>query len=118
MRNLGLIIIALIICSCDDLFEVTDISEQQVIILAPKNTVTFSNNDTINFSWEALEDAETYEVQLATPDFENATQIVLDSITETTRLNATLNTGDYQWRVRAVNSGYTTAYTTSEFTIE
>lgn len=108
----------MLLYSCDDLFEVSDISDQEVMILAPKNEVTISNSSIINLSWESVEDAETYEIQLATPAFQDATQIVLDSVTDATSLEINLNSGDYQWRIRAINSGFATNYTTSAFSIE
>ena len=76
-------------------------------------------DENVNFSWDFVEDAEDYRIQVAQPDFDNTIQIVLDSIvTSTTNFTQTLSSGNYQWRVRADNSGYSTAYTTNSFAVE
>ena len=124
----------LCVLSCDDIIEVEDISDKEVIVLAPSNQVILNTTDVI-FTWEALEDAETYHLQIATPTsvsifglkdiaksclttFENAQQIVHDSMLVGTRFSTTLDFKGYEWRVRAENSGYTTSYKVNSFSIE
>ncbi len=102
--------------SCDDIIEVVDISEQTVYVLAPTDGVALYD-DTVTFTWDAVDDAESYNIQIATPDFETATQIVTDSTVTTTFFNRSLNSGSYEWRVRAENSGYATAYTVQKFAL-
>ncbi len=104
------------IFACNDIIEVTDISEETVSVLAPANGVTLDEGD-IAFTWNSIEDADDYNVQIATPSFEAATQIVTDSIVSETLLSISLDEGDYEWRVRAENSGYETVYTTQSFTL-
>ncbi|PQV48798.1 hypothetical protein CLV33_1043 [Jejuia pallidilutea] len=103
--------------SCDDIIEVVDISESTVGVLAPKNDVTLKEGE-INFTWTAVDDTETYRLQIATPNFENAQQIVTDSTLTATMFTKMLSTGNYQWRVRAENSDYNTVFATNTFTIE
>ncbi|GAA3614553.1 hypothetical protein Q4Q39_02665 [Flavivirga amylovorans] len=103
--------------SCDDIIEVEDISNKEVIALAPSNDVVLKATEVI-FTWEVLEDAETYHLQIATPTFENAQQIVKDSILVGTSFLTTLDFKDYQWRIRAENSGYITSYTQQSFRVE
>lgn len=103
--------------SCEDIIEVVDISDKTVTILAPTDQAVLNVTD-VTFSWETLEDAETYQLQIANPSFENALQIVVDSTLEGSHLSATLEASSYEWRIRAKNSGYDTAYTTQSFTIE
>jgi hypothetical protein len=102
---------------CSDIIEVEDISNKTVSILAPTNEAVL-NSTTITFTWNSLEDAEAYKLQIATPSFENATQIVLDSTLTVTSFSRILENGNYQWRIRAENSGYQTSYSTQNFTIE
>ncbi|WP_461587606.1 fibronectin type III domain-containing protein [Winogradskyella sp.] len=94
-----------------------DISNDQVEITAPSNnsTLTITN---VNFSWESIHDAEQYKLQIATPSFEEANQVVLDTTIIATGFIQGLSTGDYQWRVRAENSDYQTVFTTQSFSIE
>ena len=107
-----------ILCfGCSEIIEVVDISNDQVEITAPTNnsTLTIAN---VNFSWVSIEDAEQYKLQIATPSFEDANQVVLDTTIIATGFNQSLNSGYYQWRVRAENSDYQTVFTTQSFTIE
>lgn len=106
------------VIACDDIAGVTDISEQEVIITAPANNALIEAL-TATFTWEAVEEATGYHLQVAIPSFTNATQIVVD--TSLAKLNYTKTfpaSGDYEWRIRAENSGYVTAYTLQQFTIE
>lgn len=113
---LGLLIFAFL-GSCEDIIGVADISDKVVVILAPANDVVLNINN-INFSWDNLEDAENYRLQVATPNFEATSQILLDTTINTTNFNKILSAGVYQWRVRGQNSGFETIYTTQNFSIE
>uniref|UniRef100_UPI00404931EA fibronectin type III domain-containing protein n=1 Tax=Gelidibacter sp. TaxID=2018083 RepID=UPI00404931EA len=117
-----LFLVVFFIYTCDDITEVEDISERTVTLVAPTNDAILSSG-TIHFDWEPIEDAESYRIQIATPDFDAPLQIVADStLADSTATNTTfsvsLNSGTYQWRVRAQNSDYHTNYTTQSFTVE
>jgi len=109
--------------SCEDLLEVPDISEQQIEVLAPLDGTTVTNNQ-VNFDWNALEDADGYRIQIATPNFDNASQFLLDNLSTrdslgqlNTNLSLALLNGSYQWRIKGVNSGFETAFATQGFTV-
>lgn len=106
-----------IIYSCDDIIEVVDISNKTVTILAPTNNSIIDTTEVL-FSWNTLEDAEHYQLQIATPNFTNASQILVDTVVTTTSYKKTLEIENYQWRVRAQNSDYKTHYITTSFTVE
>ena len=110
---IGLLVITL---SCDDIIEVEDISNRNVDILAPTNG-SIINQTTTTFTWNPVEDADAYRLQIATPNFENASQIVLDSTIVSNTLTKALISGDYEWRIRAENLNYQTPYTYNSFTI-
>jgi hypothetical protein len=125
--NKRIILILLIgsagLCSCEDILEVTDISSQAVNLLAPTNGTVLTDN-TVNLNWEHVEEATGYTVQVATPNFENATQILIDSVIEMdtlghlpTQLQQNLLNGNYEWRVKAFNSGFETLYASSMFQV-
>jgi hypothetical protein len=118
MKNwfLGLCIFSTL-SSCEDIIGVADISDEIIVILAPANDVVLTINN-VNFSWDNLEDAENYRLQIATPNFEAASQILLDTTITATNFNKTLESSAYQWRVRGQNSGFETGYTTQSFIIE
>lgn len=117
------LLFALICMSCDDILEVPDISNQTVTLFAPAPGTILTNN-TVSFNWDIVEDATGYRFQLAIPDFENTQQLVLDSIVTvdslnniTTSLRQSLLNGNYTWRIKAVNSGFETPYTTAPFQV-
>ncbi len=105
---------------CEDILEVPDISNERVQLLAPSDstTVTVSN---VSFSWNGVPEASLYHIQVATPNFGHAAQIVVDSIIVLdstflgTRMARDLPDSTYEWRVRAMNSDYGTEYTTNLF---
>lgn len=116
MRKLIYLVASILIISCSDIIEVTDISEKALTVLAPTDTSVLTET-TVNFSWNSVDDAESYRLQIATPDFENTTAIAEDTIVTVTSFSKALNSGTYEWRVRAENSDYQTVYTTQGFSI-
>jgi len=106
----------LMLTGCEDIIEVDNISEERVNLLAPANDVA-SNNTTIFFSWEAIEEAESYQLQVAKPSFNEALEIVTDTISNSNNYTDTFSEGNFEWRVKALNSGYETSYSTHRFSI-
>ncbi|MEX0290065.1 MAG: hypothetical protein AB3N14_13225 [Flavobacteriaceae bacterium] len=117
-----LLIFATAVC-CEDILEVPDISKETVTLLAPKNNTTVEDSQ-VTLSWTEVAEADAYLVQLATPNFENASQLLLDSlvVVDSTfvapRVTKTLDNNMYEWRVRAANSGYQTEYSSGNFSVE
>ncbi len=117
MNNLKIMVLLVLTISCDDIIEVEDISQKTVTALAPTNNSVLSTAN-VTFSWESLKDASHYRLQISTPTFSEATQIVVDSLVTSTSFLKELTPNDYQWRVRAENSGYTTAFSTQSFLVK
>lgn len=112
------ILILLTLVSCSDIIEVPDISNDAVTLVAPNDNATL-NLTTLTLSWNKVEDAESYQVQIARPDFENILQLEKDSILTGNSISVQLEAGNtYQWRVRAQNSEYATSYSTYSFSLE
>ncbi|MCK8479012.1 hypothetical protein [Psychroserpens algicola] len=103
--------------NCEEIIEVEDISEETISILAPTNNAILDVND-INFSWEPIEHAENYHLQIATPNFELAQQIIEDTLLTSSNFTKILPTNEYQWRIKGVNSAYQTQFITHYLTIE
>ena len=119
-----LFICMIIAClGCQDILEVSDITQEQVLLLAPMNN-TIVKDSVVLFTWNGVVEAESYLVQLATPNFENASQIVLDSIIVLdstfvgTRVSKALRRLKYEWRVKAMNSSFETPFSTALFSVE
>lgn len=102
---------------CDDIIEVENISNSTVVLVAPSNGAVL-HTTILNFSWEPVVDADTYQIQIAVPDFGSPIQIVVDSTLATHQVSFSLEDNTYEWRVRAKNSGYGTNYSKQGFTIE
>jgi hypothetical protein len=109
--------------ACEELLEVPDISEQQVELLAPTDQ-SVVNDSIVNLNWNDIFDADAFLVQVATPSFEAANQMVLDTtlvIDSTfvgTRISKTFSDNDYEWRVKALNSAFETEFSNSRFTVD
>lgn len=116
MKYFFVSLLILLSISCEEIVLETDISDKNVILLAPSDNAQF-NSTSVTFSWEAVEDATNYQIQIAKPNFANATEIILDTKTTETSFIQQLNVGTYEWRVRALNSSYTTPYITRIVTV-
>ena len=109
-------ILLLLVFSCEEILLEDDISDEVVKLVAPVDDAEFFSTG-ITFTWEPIEHGTQYRIQIAKPNFENPTQILVDSTVDTTSFTTQLNVGEYEWRVQGVNSGYSTAYSTRSFTI-
>ncbi|GGF10405.1 hypothetical protein [Flavobacterium limi] len=102
--------------SCEEVLFVEDISDEEITLITPaNNSVLFSTG--VSFSWDKVENADKYHLQIAKPNFTNPIEIVLDTLVSKNLYNQQLNIGKYEWRIKAVNSGYETAYKTWAFEI-
>lgn len=112
MKNIPILIAIasmIVLNACKDILTVEDISEKEVRLIAPANGTVLAIEN-INFTWDAVDYAEEYRLQIASPDFKVPAQIVLDSMVTNTNFGQTLDPGTYQWRVRAENSTFFTNY--------
>lgn len=102
-KTLSLFFLLFTLLSCEDIFE-EDISNIQLVILSPLEGQVVNGN-TVNFNWEFVEDADTYQLQLF-----HLGQIVQDTSIVNNTFNAFLDSGNYSWRLKAKNNAYETAY--------
>lgn len=112
----SLIILCALFGACEEIVLETDISDQAVSLIAPYDGAQFASTG-ITFTWNPIENGTQYQIQIARPDFNNPLQIITDTTIDTTSFTTQLNIGQYEWRVRAVNSAYATPFTTRSFTI-
>ena len=109
MKNLNnsfsLLLLLTLACSCDDILE-ENITNDVVQITAPTEGITVEGN-TVQFSWENLDGADDYRIQII-----KSNQVYeIDSLITKSVFTYVLNSGTYQWRVRAENFAYLTGYT-------
>lgn len=102
--------------SCEEVLMEDDISEEIVVLLAPADNAQFFSTS-VTLTWEPVQYATKYRLQIAKPNFATATEIVLDTELSTTSFTQQLNIGDYEWRVKAINSAYETNYVARRLTV-
>jgi len=102
--------------SCEETLLEEDLSEAQISILAP-NDGSVLTSENVQFNWDSVEQATSYRMQIATPNFNAATQILVDTTVSSLQFTARVLSGEYQWRVRAQNSGSQTPYNTASFSV-
>lgn len=102
--------------SCEEILLVPDITKDEVTLVSPGNNTVLSSSG-VTLSWNSIENADKYELQIATPTFDAPQQLVLDTLVSKNSFTQQLNIGKYEWRVKAVNSGYETPYTKRSFEI-
>ena len=91
--------------SCDDILE-EDLTNDIVQVISPTEGVIIDGN-TVQFSWQDVDGADDYRIQII-----KSNQVFeADSLVGTNTFKYVLNSGTYQWRVRAENFAYNTAYT-------
>lgn len=123
-KKIVAVVLVMFCGACGDILEEPDISNSQVEVFAPLDNTVLTTN-AVNFNWDVVLDARSYRVQVAQPDFENTQQLVLDSVIALdslgnvpTTVQQTLLNGNYAWRVKAINGGFETAYTTQNFQVD
>ncbi len=115
----NILIMALVFTACEEILTEENISDKKVMLLAPANEVNLPTLTNISFSWETVDQATEYKLQVATPSFVAAQQIVLDTfLTINTFSLDSLAANNYEWRVKAMNSGYETGFVVHGFVVE
>jgi hypothetical protein len=100
---------------CEEVFE-QNLNTQSVTLLTPLNNQISSKS--VVFSWDQKDGSASYEIQVVNPGFDSAYSIVLDTTIKQNFYLASIDTGAYQWRVRAFNSYSTTPFSNpGNFTI-
>lgn len=121
--TLGITLCLIFCSSCEELLEVPDISNESVQLLAPSDS-TIVHQTNVNFTWDEVFEATQYHIQVAAPSFENAAQIVVDTLIVIDssyagpKFNKNLTDSSYEWRVKAMNSAYDTDFSVNRFTVE
>lgn len=96
--------------SCSEILIEKDISDKTVTLVAPVNNAQFFSTG-ITFTWDEVQDATKYTLQIARPNFASPLQIVLDTTITSTSFTQQLPIGNYEWRVKARNDSYSTVFT-------
>ncbi|WP_353780255.1 hypothetical protein [Winogradskyella sp. 3972H.M.0a.05] len=106
LKNCAILILSCVIfTSCDDVFE-EDITGDIVQIISPTSGQVIQGN-TVVFSWQELDGADDYRIQV----INDAQLNVVDSlVTNITSIDFILDPGNYNWRIKGENFAYETQY--------
>ena len=107
---LPLFLMALIATSCKDFIE-KNIEEETPVIILPLVDDTLSTNP-VHFKWEELDGATKYRIEIVSPSFSAIQTFVVDSIITGTNFYIDLDSNEFQFRLTALNAGYTSLTTT------
>ena len=119
MKKLITILILISLMSCEEIINEQNITTGTLNLLAPTENVVLKTGAIITFNWETLNGASDYQLQIAEPNFSNATQLIRDTLIQRADFSIdSLKTSHYEWRVKALNSAYETGYTTNGFVVE
>lgn len=108
------IIFSMCIVSCVDIIE-PSLEKEKVVLLAPKDTQ--SSIYAQSFTFEKLQNATYYQIQIAIPNFDSAQHIFMDTNITSNVLRVTLAPQRYELRVKAFNGSSNTDWTYKKMTI-
>ena len=119
MKKTITILLLILTLSCEEIINEQNISNDMISLLAPTENAVLTTSTKISYNWEVLSGATNYQLQIANPDFNNANQLVIDTLlTNTSFTLDSLSQNTYQWRIKGSNSIFETAYTTINFIVE
>jgi hypothetical protein len=97
----SILLLVLFLAACDEVLE-TVLTGKKVTLLAPVNNL--NTTDTLQtFYWENLDGAVLYQLQIVSPRFDSITRLIMDTTIGRNTFSIDLDTGTYQWRVKALN---------------
>lgn len=108
-RLFWLFVVGLSVLASCSLVREENISGEQVQALSPADLDTLESGN-VSFWWDWVVDATDYEFQLVSPSFLEVDSLLVDSLATENVLNFQLETGQYAWRVRALNASYATDF--------
>lgn len=115
------VLVSLILCTltlligCTEIFE-PNLEAEQIVLFTPKANAIL-NDQEVFISWDELDNALEYQLQIARPSFEDANFFLLDTFVTGLNLKVNLSDGDYECRVRAHQMNNSSNYTYRSFTI-
>ena len=104
------------VSSCTDIIE-PNISNEKVNLLAPADGL-ITDYSTQTFWWDEVVNANEYQLQVVTPDFNFIERLIIDTIIQYNKFSLPLYPAEYQWRVKALNYSYSTRFTTWSLMID
>lgn len=103
--RIGIVAVLLLsICnSCNDIIE-KEITDSAPVIILPQMGDTIPEFGT--FSWQQMDGAKSYHLEIYSPSFASPTFIAADTITSNHSIDLILQPGNYEYQLTALNNGY------------
>jgi hypothetical protein len=106
--RIGYVLLFMLVFSCAEILE-ENIEDELPVLLSP--AAGYLEYGTFTFWWTEVKGATQYQLQIITPTFDRPERLYLDTLVSTAAFDFTPVAGSYQWRVKALNSAYETAFT-------
>jgi hypothetical protein len=100
--NYKILLSLLLLFGCAEVIE-TPLTGRKVTLFSPANNL-ITTDTSQTFYWEKLNDATKYELQVVSPRFDSIARLLIDTLTTKNTFLLSLNIGNYQWRVKALNN--------------
>lgn len=97
-------------------FLVPELDEASLIVNSPKDSL-ISKEGNITFWWEGNPDADSYQLQIVSPDFDNPV-FLFDTLLEHNIVQKQLLDANYLWRIRMQNEASVSPWQQSSFTVD
>ena len=110
-----MLLLLLALTSCKEFLE-PSLEHRSLSLLAPSEQLETNLYKQV-FWWSALEDAIYYRLQVVSPNFNNISSLVLDTLVRGDKFTYSLEPGKYQWRVRAENGSSQSSYFSRSFEV-
>ncbi len=101
---------------CLQVKTVIDLTGKVVVLRSPSSN-GYVTSTKVTFWWDEVPGADKYLIQVVSPDFIHTQNLIVNESLTAQSLSVELPAGAYQWRVKALNSIYTTAFFSDSFTI-
>ncbi|WMJ72541.1 hypothetical protein RCC89_05110 [Cytophagaceae bacterium ABcell3] len=93
------------------------IEGEKVSLISPVENNIY-NTGSITFWWEVVEGARNYRVQIVEGTFNNALNLIVDTLISKDKIFLNLSSGTYEWRVRGENGSFMTDFTSRKLVID
>jgi hypothetical protein len=117
IKALVYLLVVLMMASCGNEIIDANLDKKTVNIITPSPGY-FSSTPRINFTWEPVNGATKYHIQVVKPSFAAIQQILLDSMVTKNNFNYLFSFGKYEWKLTAMNGSSNSADSYATFSVD
>lgn len=104
MRIRLIILLALVLVSCREVFE-KDITNEIPDMIIPSG-YSVVNVNPVHFKWNPLDGATKYRLEIVSPSFDDISLFAYDTVVSLNQIFLALDSLSYEYRITAMNAGY------------